>query len=422
MATPTTSPAPVRLAATFCTDSVLGRFGLGGPGLYTARALRRVVPNALIIARDVAPGAGIAASDCRLVRPAWWRRTLRGTRFHALQLRPQELDRLEFDRKAARVLTPSALVIGENSTSRATFERARSLGARTILLQHNPPFRRMRAELEIERQRWGGPPPIVTERLIEQCDAELLLADAVVTFSARVARELVEEGVPEERVVRAQFGVDCDRFRPRGSAASSDAENGAKSDTARRGFTVVSVGWLNTRKGYPDLVTAFRDAHLPAARLRLHGGSNDRFHHDLVARLRGDADVAVVRGPVVDTLAEADVFVLPSVSEGFGLAALEAMACGLPVVVTDHCGVAQNIVDGENGFIVPARDPAALGEVLGRLTDPEVRAAVGRAARATAESLSWESYEERVGTICAGYLPPSAPGGVPRAGPVGVPS
>src|SRR3954468_14670986 len=88
------------------------------------------------------------------------------------------------------------------------------------------------------------------------------------------------------------------------------------------------------------------------------------------------------RGDVPVVLASADVFVLSSRSEGFPVSILEAMAAGLPVVATDVGGVAESVVDGETGLLVPPGDPAGLAAALDRLlTDGALRLRLGAAGR-----------------------------------------
>jgi glycosyltransferase involved in cell wall biosynthesis len=88
------------------------------------------------------------------------------------------------------------------------------------------------------------------------------------------------------------------------------------------------------------------------------------------------------RGNVSELLARSDVFVLSSRSEGFPVSILEAMAAGLPVVATDVGGVAEAVVDGKTGILVPAADPEALAAALGKLVaDAELRHRLGAAGR-----------------------------------------
>jgi colanic acid/amylovoran biosynthesis glycosyltransferase len=90
---------------------------------------------------------------------------------------------------------------------------------------------------------------------------------------------------------------------------------------------------------------------------------------------------AVPHDGVRAEMQSADVFLHPSVSEGFGNAVMEAQAAGLPVVCSDADGLRENVVDGETGFAVARRDPAALATAITQLTDPELRARMGAAGR-----------------------------------------
>jgi glycosyltransferase involved in cell wall biosynthesis len=93
------------------------------------------------------------------------------------------------------------------------------------------------------------------------------------------------------------------------------------------------------------------------------------------------------RGDLIATLQQSDVFLLPSQTESFGLAALEAMACGVPVVASDVGGVSEVVVDGETGFLAAAGDVAAMARhALHLLTDEDLRLRMARAARHLAET------------------------------------
>lgn len=95
--------------------------------------------------------------------------------------------------------------------------------------------------------------------------------------------------------------------------------------------------------------------------------------------------------------AAADVVVMPSQYESFGMVALEAMACGTPVIATDVGGLAQLIKEGETGFLVPNRDSIALAERLGQvLSDKELREYLGRQAAEYAKAYAWPGIAEQV--------------------------
>ena len=96
-------------------------------------------------------------------------------------------------------------------------------------------------------------------------------------------------------------------------------------------------------------------------------------------------------------LEKLDVFVLPSHSESFGLAALEAMACGTPVVVSRVGGLKTFIDNGETGYLVPWRCPEPFVQRLEMLlANPLLREAMGRAARAKALQMGWGHAADRM--------------------------
>lgn len=157
---------------------------------------------------------------------------------------------------------------------------------------------------------------------------------------------------------------------------------------------IVAVGRLTWKKGYDYLLAAL--AHLRQAGRNFHaqiiGGG------ELYAALRfsiGDLGLsdcvmlagALPPGEVLRRLREADIFVLSSHEEGISNAALEAMACGLPVVTTNAGGMAEVVGDGAEGFVVPVRDIPTLTARIGRLLeDPALCEGMGRAARRRAET------------------------------------
>lgn len=103
----------------------------------------------------------------------------------------------------------------------------------------------------------------------------------------------------------------------------------------------------------------------------------------------------VPRASVQREFLSADVFVLPTLSEGFGLAHLEALASGVPVITTPNCGSV--VRDGIDGFIVPIRDPVALADAIEHIiTNRELRSRMALNARERAREHTWERYGERL--------------------------
>jgi glycosyltransferase involved in cell wall biosynthesis len=162
---------------------------------------------------------------------------------------------------------------------------------------------------------------------------------------------------------------------------------------------VLYAGRLSKEKGVLELVEATRGMHLVVA--------GDGPLRARVAAARG----FVPNEELQALYARAAVFACPSRREGFGVACLEAMAHGRPVVATNVGGLRDLVVDGETGLVVPPCDPAALRAALRRLlVDPELRRRLGAAGRQRAqERFSWAAvtdatlaaYADAAGTMVA---------------------
>ena len=170
-------------------------------------------------------------------------------------------------------------------------------------------------------------------------------------------------------------------------------EQAAVDRSGRQGCTFLYAGRLDPEKGLDTLLEAFRD--VPGTLVLVGAGSDEQ-------RLRGLAgDRVRFEGPksrdeLVRYYGEADVFVLPSRSEPWGMVLNEAAAAGLPLVATEAVGAARDLVDG-NGFRVPADDVPALRDALLRLAeDPELRRAYGARSRELARRFTPEAWADGV--------------------------
>jgi UDP-glucose:(heptosyl)LPS alpha-1,3-glucosyltransferase len=182
-------------------------------------------------------------------------------------------------------------------------------------------------------------------------------------------------------------GVDVDWFHPDRIAEHREMNHG-QSGAAPNDLTVLFVGSEFRRKGLDKLIPAIGEK----MRLLIVGrGEHLKYYHKLAANCGVSKRIEFV-GHVDDDMsryyAMADVVVLPSLTEAFGMSILEAMACGLPVVVSPAAGVAGLIDDGKNGFV--AGDVSALHAALIRLQDAGLRENMGRSARLIAEGYSWD--------------------------------
>ena len=153
------------------------------------------------------------------------------------------------------------------------------------------------------------------------------------------------------------------------------------------GPIVVCVASLRQKKGHTHLLAAFMlvRKRIPGARLLLVGEGPERASLTRESEQAGLARAVIFagyRGDVAAILARCDLFVLASLEEGMPNALLEAMAAGLPSVVTDVGGNAEALADGTTGYLVPRDDPGALAaRMIEILLNPDLRRAQSEAAR-----------------------------------------
>ena len=223
---------------------------------------------------------------------------------------------------------------------------------------------------------------------------------ALVAVSEATARDLrTTLRLPEDEVKVVHNGIP---FRE-GNRSSLRDELGLSSND----LLLVAVGNLYPVKGHAVLLRAlgelYRSGSLASVpwRLAIAGRGEEEEKLRALAANEGIAERVTLlgfRGDVPDILAAADVFVMPSLSEGLPLALVEAMAAGLPVVVSEVGGVPEVAVAGQEAILVPPGDPARLAEGLAELLlDPRARAALGAAARSRAVR------DFSVSTMCEAY-------------------
>jgi glycosyltransferase involved in cell wall biosynthesis len=228
--------------------------------------------------------------------------------------------------------------------------------------------------------------------------------DRVIVQAREEIDELVRLGVPRDRMTLVPSGVNTDRFAPDGPSVPH--ESGCS--------RILTVARLVERKGIEDLIRALPS--VPHAELVVVGGppqaglGSDAYARKLegLARACRVNDRVRLAGavPAHEMPAwyrSADMLAATPWYEPFGLTALEAMACGVPVVASAVGGLADTIVDGVTGDLVPPRDPAILARTLRRLLADDGRrisygaAAVDRAAH----TYAWSRIAARLADVYA---------------------
>ncbi|MBC8002848.1 MAG: glycosyltransferase family 4 protein [Opitutaceae bacterium] len=262
------------------------------------------------------------------------------------------------DRLAVLELDPARdRFFGFNTNCLEALEHLRERGILTVVDQVDP----AKVEEDMvaeESERWPGwdrTPGRMPQSYWDRLKAEWKTADLVLVNSAWSAKALVSQGLAEAKIIVVPLAIDLAHHHVQEPIASEGR------------LQVLWLGNIILRKGIQYLVEAARRlVDLPidfrlAGPLGISDAAVRKFPPNL--KLLG----RLTRDQLTHAYRQAHVFVLPTISDGFAITQLEAMAHGLPVVTTPNCG--EVVTDGVDGFIVPARDSGALADAFARLND-----------------------------------------------------
>jgi len=312
-------------------------------------------------------------------------RPLLGRRINQLW---EYLDKITLDRHVSARMPACDVFVGLSGSALRSGRAARARGAKYVCDRGSTHIRTQDALLREEHARWGLRFDGIDSRVIDLEEAEYAEADCITVPSTNALRSFADRGVPAAKLRRISYGVNLERFHASGAP-----------DPDR--FDVLFVGGMSLRKGLPYLFEAYGKLRHPRKSLTLVGVPDET----IIALLKNlslwPADVNLL-GPVPqnqlkEVMSRSHVLVLPSIEEGFGLVQAEAMACGCPVIATDHTGAEDLFEDGKEGYIVPIRDSDAIAERLQQLAgDPELRAHMSEACVARVRSIGvWHEYGSR---------------------------
>lgn len=301
-----------------------------------------------------------------------------------------------FDQRVARALArrcPSSALLFSDVGSEHALPLCRTLGTRAVLSMVHGDVREEREVLNAEAESspdffriYLGDGALDLEEmhwLHERRLRDIALADHILVPSEHIADRLVAHGTPRSKVSVVPYAADTRRFQP-----EPDKTHGA-------GCTFLFAGGITQRKGIKYLLEAWRKVRRPGWRLQLLGplprdpgplsGYLDEV--ELLGRV-GHSDVPT-------RMSKADVFVFPSLFEGSAVVTYEALACGLPSIVTPNAGSV--VREGLDGFVVAPRDIESLADRMERLgNDPGLRESMSRSARVRALEFDWPRYHASV--------------------------
>lgn len=293
-----------------------------------------------------------------------------------------------YDLMAARHATNCEIFHFTSSVGLYSARRAKSNGALIVCDQRAAHPDAERAELRPEYDLLGlafEPPGLLYDGKVKQ---EYELADYLITGSSFARRTFVERGYDQDRIFSVPYG-----------AVSPEVDDKLPDDEGT--FRVVFAGQIVPRKGVHYLVRAFEELALPRSELVLAGRVSAEMRPVVEGWVRRGSDIVVTGSlPGAELQRQyrrGSVFVLPSVSDSWGLVVGEAMAAGLPVIVTENTGSSEMVREGKDGFVVPVRDVESLKRAMLRLYgNKKLCREMGAAARERVKEFSWERYGERL--------------------------
>ncbi len=359
---------------------------------WAKRLLQRLPPavRSLLLQRSHAE----LPSSLVTMAPVTGLRTLLLDRIRAVPFAWRRWSTRSSDRRLGRLagriaLRRSAGLLSYSYTGHAAFQ---AYGKPAMLFQAHPHPATMRRILlqelhdhpdcaESLKQEWELALP---EREYKSLIEETRLASRFLVASSFTRESLIENGVEPSAIHVVPYGVDLQRFHP-----------GERAPDLAAPLQLLFVGRINQRKGIKYLLQALdrfkgRPVHLTVC---------GRVLDDLNLFQNNGSQITVrpsVSGPeLVSAYQAADLFVFPSVGEGFGQVLLESLACGLPVLSTTRTAAVDLIQEGVEGFVLePRRADLLVEKIEWALSHRQELAAMRGAARRCAERFTWERFRK----------------------------
>lgn len=274
--------------------------------------------------------------------------------------------------------------------AKITFEKAKKRG---ILCLYDLPILFYKTSVKIQQEEAQLFPELASclassnepPWKLERKQQEIELADHIFVASSITKKSLLDAQIKEEKISVIPYGAPLEYFKPQ---IKPDAK-----------FRVIFVGRIGARKGIHYLLKAWQNLKLGTNAELLLVGVNEFPPNYLESY--GDIYTTIKSVPHQELnkyYSSANVFVLPSLVEGFGLVLLEAMACGIPIIATYNTAAPDLITDSQEGFLIPIRDTQVLAEkLLWCYQNQTELEKMGRLARLKAEKLTWHSYRQTLG-------------------------
>jgi len=230
----------------------------------------------------------------------------------------------------------------------------------------------------------GTSEPVIPNELREKMIAEYDEADIILVPSRYTYNSFIQYGYSPQKLRLAPLTPEK-QLRP------------SETQTENKKFIVFSAGFNFYRKGFYYLMKAWESLDLPNAELIIRNVVPDEFRRFADFHSITLLDGHVSNEKLAQLYQNSDVFALLSVDEGFGMVGVEAMSAGKPIIVTENVGMADVIVNGKEGFVIPIRDVNAAKEAILKLyEDQALRVKMAKSALETAQRVTVSTYGDAV--------------------------
>ena len=281
------------------------------------------------------------------------------------------------------------------------FRYARSTGGLTFLDAGNSHPEQFWEIIEAEHKKWGIDRKPMPRHWNERGRKMLEDTDYIFSPSSYVTDSFLKRGWSSDRIFYLPYPVDLEVFRPRDESRGPVKKAALSTGQAARGeggpLRVICTGSVSVRKGFPYLLEAMRIIRKERDAVLMLTNVVESSMKEILPRY---SDVPIEWSPALphkllaDRLRSADVFALLSLEEGLARTVTEALACGLPAVVSCHTGAHDFIESGVNGEIVPICDAAAAADAILRCAQMSADGATPN-RRSILEELSFARFSER---------------------------
>ncbi len=290
-----------------------------------------------------------------------------------------------FDWQVARRIRPCDIFVGWSCFSLYTLRKIRRLSPSKVIIERGScHIETQQSILKEEGERLGIKTGLPCRAIVEKELREYEEADCIFVPSALAKNAFGDRNVPVDKVVQVALGVDTQRFKPI-----------PKDD---RKFRIIFIG-LSIVKGLHYFLQAIDELKIKDMEVWLIGGINEDIRSFLSKYSSSFRHLGIIpHRELYKYYSQGSLFVNFALEDGFALALLEAMACGLPVICTYNTGAKDIVRDGVDGYILPTQDVEALKEKIAYFYQNQNRAReMGEQARLGVESnFTWGHYGQRV--------------------------